>query len=422
MCAGRRRLIIAFICRNLVPQHHEPFQVLDTHWLAPEPGKRIVIDGHCCNPNDFIHIDYFRVPLTTSNTNYENVPLVLENTVGFGLSLRFAPELQNCVGEADYSMFSTISRLPSDVIIDTIDTDSLLIALAYIWRLRQRRARVAAMNAVADPQPGEQTVTISITTRHARQTGIVKDGVKETETTYKTEFWKMNALYDELMAEFGGNSDAILQVLTALVAAGGDYVPNYPYVTHDRFWSAMRHHWRHIGTLCTLPQRPLATRWQDDAMQGDFHSNEEPEAPLQLDFAAFQQLIFVAYACANSSRLFYKDGTLRTTSLSVARLYLCDEHESSLSSGKSAKPLGKERWIPSDANLQLRFLNTRYAMMMMMQVGAATLHFDNEPDLLSQHGYARLDENEPMHYFNIRFAALEIKPAMEEEPPVGLPQ
>lgn len=415
---GRRKHVISFIVKHLVPCEYSPSVTLERSMLLLPVGTSLYIDGHCCRPSDFMNLNYFVDPPAAwphSGTDWNSVPLEYKFVDGYGPQLRFATELQNFAGEADFSLFTAIEQQHMQrqrCLIKTVDTDSLLAALMYIDRLRKRARLVLRMNPhlANQQQPDtERKIAISITTRHAN--------FATKEVTMRTEYWDMNALYDCIVAEFEEYrklidvASVVPHVVTALVASGCDYVDTYFFVTPERFWQAVVDHFVFVDRLCVSPEPELALNWQDDSALPSEHVNADSAQQLfdgfEVDEERFRNLILGAYAKAHASRLVYKMGDLRTTLLSQARLYLADEEESSLAAGgRKVKPIDVKKWIPSDTMLHHRWANTRYAMKMLCQVGVSRLHLDTDENLVVLHGYAKIKDDEPVHHYNLNFAHL----------------
>jgi hypothetical protein len=388
---------------------------------VPE-GKIVVLHGHCLT-REFIEEANARgggfgnkidIPkhedgTFVSDETLNEIPLIVSGgDGGFPIKARFALELWNMNGEAEFAFFVLYRKLqtkfPSLLSMDvlSVDTDLMLLLMVYLHKYGEEIVGDLTwkfshggwvLKAEAPNASEERRVDINTLAGDVLRGNFygkfdnpsLKSAVEEDPRTthdLREKFRKTFPLDADCYGEPGG---AIWQICAALAMAS-DYTSPFYGITQWRIVKALFKQSDYIGPLVKF--------------------NRHAEIPVKVDVQAFTRLVKCAYTYA----------TRRLAGVDPSTVRVRDIRDATEKRNGKLPALPEKAWFPTVFGLDLRMRHLTLYLHLMSQIGNERIE---EPSDVTHFGYMLVDAAKGITRDNIVRQTEAERPAnaREEEEP-----
>ncbi len=346
--------IISFICEKWINDPEYAFKI--------PAGKRIIIDGHCLSWDKIKKFGIKGIEThesENSNTFPISLRLEIDNFIDGKMTKNIVPNMKNCLGEADFTMFflhrqlSIICKQPLNVDIFSNDTDMLVLALIQHAKFGSKYGNIyikydPAPRATCYDQPflhTEEWIDISTLYRAIEKTQGLKKNQQDARKREKTSY--INTY--------------IFTLIAAMATAGGDYIEGYHGLTHEHLLNSLKQYYNYIQPIVVI--------------------TDNDTCDITLDPEAYKKFIKTAYILANKKT---RDNDPRK--ISVRELRYMTEN------------LKKGEFPDDDFIVKMAF-HLLYYMKLICQIGDASILDEGD---VTQYYYAPEDPNNELHRENVK--------------------
>lgn len=359
-------------------------------------GKMVVLHGHYLT-KEFIQEANTRLSpdaqIIIPIDNHENhvsdlilneIPLIVTGGEdGELLKSRFAPELRNRNGEAEFAFFVLYKKLqakfPSLKSLDILspDTDIMLLSLIYLHKVGEESAGKITWKYSRGGwifyTPAPKVIEEKRADINSLAAGILygdfqgsfdSPKLKNPEIATSEELQHFHNDYSNFFPVendcYGDPGGAIWNYIVALATAS-DYTSAFYGITQWRMLKALLKHTKYIGKIISY--------------------NRNAKIPVKINFENYARLIKCAYV--------YSTGRFDGINPEEIRVsHIRDFTEKKQKGGK--KPLNEKSWYPSFWALELRKKHLTIYLHLMSQVGNDDIF---EPEDVTKFGYMLIDGN-----------------------------